>query len=100
MKRYWPLRFGATVTAQPAEDVPDQAVSEAHSDDDYDNERAALLRTALSEDGWKAELRRYFDDPTTLEVDHVELGGAKPNTASSNLTGNALAYSPRQGLLL
>ena len=30
----------------------------------------------------------------------VELGGARPNTASSNLTGNALAYSPRQGLLL
>ena len=33
-------------------------------------------------------------------VHSVELGGARPNTASSNLTGNALAYSPRQGLLL
>nr|VWO99121.1 Swi1p [Ganoderma boninense] len=63
MKHYWPLCFGC-LTAAAANEEPDAASASSNTrQDEYDRARAAHLRNAHAEDGWKTELRRYLDDP-------------------------------------
>ncbi|KAI1796502.1 hypothetical protein LXA43DRAFT_879770, partial [Ganoderma leucocontextum] len=76
MRRYWPLRFGRPATPEAADEEPAAVPATNNSrEGEYDRARAARLRNAHAEDGWKAELRRYLDDPMAdviKDIDTVE----------------------------
>ena len=72
MKRYWPCRFGCPLAAPANEENATAPAAKATGEGDYDRARAARLRNAHAEDGWKTELRRYMDDPMADIVKNVD----------------------------
>ncbi|KAI1781763.1 hypothetical protein LXA43DRAFT_907803, partial [Ganoderma leucocontextum] len=75
LKHYWPQRFGCPPVPAPGEEPAAVPAADNAREGDYDRARAARLRNAHAEDGWKAELRRYLDDPmadVTKDIDTVK----------------------------
>ncbi|RDX47041.1 hypothetical protein OH76DRAFT_1355096, partial [Lentinus brumalis] len=67
MREYWPKRLFKTESASSAtaQAAGPSTVADGALDaiDEYDRERMKRLQSAESEDGWKAELQRYLNDP-------------------------------------
>ncbi len=67
MREYWPKRLFKTesVSSATAQAAGPSTVADGALDaiDEYDRERMKRLQSAESEDGWKAELQRYLNDP-------------------------------------
>ncbi len=67
MREYWPKRLFKTES--PANDAVQTTGALTVADgaldaiDEYDRERMRRLQSTESEDGWKAELQRYLNDP-------------------------------------
>ncbi len=86
MKEYWPKRLGradrnpalepdATASGTATPSAPAASAGGNEDEDEYDRICRSRLFNNDSEDGWKAELQRYLDDPAaevTKQTDPLE----------------------------
>ncbi|OJT02272.1 Zinc finger BED domain-containing protein RICESLEEPER 2 [Trametes pubescens] len=77
MEEYWPRRLNVPERAEgvrgasPCTTSQNSAPADSDSDDEYDRVRAHRLN-ADSSGGWKAELKRYLDDPGSNVTKHID----------------------------